>query len=55
MIMISDSAVQELREVAQELLDARSDNESVEAIRAFLTICHTHNIGVDETGELASQ
>ncbi|MGH7744510.1 MAG: hypothetical protein ACREQ5_06770 [Candidatus Dormibacteria bacterium] len=53
MTRISDSAMQKLREVAQELLDAQNDAESHEAVRAFLCGCHNDGVMVDEAGELA--
>ncbi len=52
---LSDSLTANLREVARELLDARSDAEKAEAVRAFLTACRNYRIAVDDLGELTRE
>lgn len=48
--MIADSVVAHLREIARELLDARTDAETEEAVRAFRTVCNGEGIAVDAAG-----
>ncbi|MDE3114177.1 MAG: hypothetical protein KGL26_01130 [Pseudomonadota bacterium] len=52
MRLIPDSTIANLREVAAELLDARTDAEAREAVRAFLCACQNGGVSVDDQGEL---
>ena len=52
---ISDSVIALLREVAQQLTDARTIAEEHEAIRAFLCGVQNDGVGIDAYGELVAQ
>ncbi len=49
---IHDTLTANLRDVARELLDARDDRETTEAMRAFLAACRNFGVAVDDAGEL---
>ncbi len=51
-MMLPDRMTEELREVAKEFVGAQTDDESCEALRAFLAICAHYGYGVDEHSNL---
>lgn len=43
-MMLSDSFSEKAREIAHEIIDARTDIELAEGVRAFLSVCRRYRV-----------